>query len=135
MTSPTHWHVNPQTSSPLWGLLGALLAGLHHRAAHVCPCEKAARIVNVPKRATADLQQPPPPPLTLATTAPRRGEALPRRPGSEGSAVKTPRAPNVYRCSDAFRNPAEMCVPFLGGLVKCQKKKMQISRALNKITM
>lgn len=33
-TSPTHWHVNPQTSLLLWHFLWALLAGLHHRASH-----------------------------------------------------------------------------------------------------
>ena len=35
-TSPTHWHVNPQTSPLL--LLWALLAGLHHRASHFLFC-------------------------------------------------------------------------------------------------
>lgn len=34
-TSPTHWHVNPQTSPLLGHFLCALFAGLHHRASHV----------------------------------------------------------------------------------------------------
>lgn len=39
-TSPTHWHVNPQTS-PLFGdFLWTLLAGLHQRASHVLMSQK-----------------------------------------------------------------------------------------------
>lgn len=34
-TSPTHWHVNPQTSPLLWLFIRPLHVGLHHSAPHL----------------------------------------------------------------------------------------------------